>query len=131
TGTGIKPQLMPLLFDPFFTTKPMNRGSGLGLYNARLFIEKHQGAITLESQEGSGTTFHVWLPQADFTEADRALQLSRERRRSILLVGPPGKRVEETAEFLRRHHYHVVLGGAEAVDLLRSADYDFDGLLLQ
>jgi DNA-binding NarL/FixJ family response regulator len=96
-----------------------------------LFVEQHQGAITFETQEGQGTTFHVWLPQADFTEAERAWQLSRQRRRSLLLAGAAGKRLEDTAEFLRRHHYHVVLGGADAADLLRSNDYVFDAVLLQ
>jgi len=68
-GFGIKPLHLPSIFDPFFTTKPMNKASGLGLYNARLFIDKHRGAITVESKEGTGSTFHLWLPQADFTEA--------------------------------------------------------------
>jgi len=68
-GCGIKPRHLPGVFDAFFTTKPANKGSGLGLYNARLFIEKHRGAITVDSKEGAGSTFHLWLPQADFTEA--------------------------------------------------------------
>lgn len=68
-GCGIKPRHLASIFDPFFTTKSVNKGSGLGLYNARLFIEKHRGAITVDSKEGAGTTFHLWLPQADFTEA--------------------------------------------------------------
>jgi len=67
-GCGIKPHHLPSIFDAFFSTKPANKGSGLGLYNARLFIEKHRGAITVDSKEGAGTTFHLWLPQADFTE---------------------------------------------------------------
>lgn len=130
TGYGIKPRLLPLIFDPFFTTKPMNRGSGLGLYNARLFAEKHRGVITVDSREGEGTTFRVWLPLADFTEADRALELSSRRRRSILLAGHPGPQLESTAEFLRQHNYHVVKGGLDAEDLLRSSDYLFDGVML-
>jgi PAS domain S-box-containing protein len=68
-GCGIRPRDLSSVFDPFFTTKPMNKASGLGLYNARLFIDKHRGAITVESKEGTGSTFHLWLPQADFTEA--------------------------------------------------------------
>jgi PAS domain S-box-containing protein len=68
-GCGIKPRHLPGIFDAFFTTKPANKGSGLGLYNARLFIEKHRGAITVDSKESAGSTFHLWLPQADFTEA--------------------------------------------------------------
>jgi PAS domain S-box-containing protein len=70
TGCGIKALHLERIFDPFFTTK--NKGSGLGLYNARLFVEKHRGGITVDSQEGVGTSFHLWLPQADFTEAETA-----------------------------------------------------------
>jgi signal transduction histidine kinase len=130
TGTGIQPRLLPFVFDPFFTTKPMNRGSGLGLYSARLFVEKHQGAISVESQEGAGAVFRIWLPQADFTEADQALQLDRQKRRGLLLAGPPGRLLDSTAESLRQGQYLVVVGGAEAEDLLRSEDYSFDGVLL-
>jgi PAS domain S-box-containing protein len=130
TGHGIKARLLPLIFDPFFTTKPMNRGSGLGLYNARLFAEKHGGAISVESQEGGGTTFRVWLPLADFTEAEQAMELSGRRRRSLLLAGQPGQLLERSTEFLRQHDFHVVAGGADAEDLLRSGDYQFDGVML-
>lgn len=77
-GCGIKPLHLPSVFDPFFTTKPMNKASGLGLYNARLFIDKHRGAITVESKEGIGSTFHLWLPQADFTEAAAESSSSRQ-----------------------------------------------------
>jgi signal transduction histidine kinase len=130
TGSGIKPRHLGSIFEPFFTTKPMNKGSGLGLYNARLFIEKHQGAISVESTEGAGTTFQLWLPQADFTEADTAQELSSRRRRSLLLAGEGGRALDSTAEFLRQHNCHVVAASAEAEDLLRSPDYNFDALLV-
>jgi PAS domain S-box-containing protein len=68
-GCGIKAQHLASIFEAFFTTKPANRSSGLGLYNARLFVEKHRGGITVDTKEGAGSTFHLWLPQADFTEA--------------------------------------------------------------
>ena len=129
-GRGIKPGILPFLFDPFFTTKPMNRGSGLGLYNARLFAEKHQGSISVESVEGAGATFRVWLPLADFTEAERAMELSGRRRRSLLLAGNAGQQRDSTAEFLRQNNYQVVAGGENAEDLLRSGDYQFDGVML-
>ncbi len=69
-GCGIPSRHLGRLFDPFFTTKPANKGSGLGLYNAGLFVEKHSGAISVQSMEGAGTTVQIWLPQADFTEAE-------------------------------------------------------------
>lgn len=130
SGCGIKARHLPFLFDPFFTTKPMNRGSGLGLYNARLFAEKHRGAISVESVEGAGATFRVWLPLADFTEADKAIAFAARRRRSILLVGSPGKLLDATTEFLRQHNYHVVPSRDDVEELLRSNEYQFDGLLV-
>jgi signal transduction histidine kinase len=130
-GHGIKEASLPFLFDPFFTTKPMNRGSGLGLYNARLFAEKHSGTISVESQEGVGTTLRVWLPLADFTEAQLAMESSSRRRRSLLLVGQPGRPLESTAEFLRQHDYHVVVkGGGDPEDLLRVGEDQLDAVMV-
>ena len=130
-GCGIKAHQLKSIFDPFFTTKPMNKGSGLGLYNAKLFVEKHHGAISMESGEGTGTTFCIWLPQADFTEAGTAHELTCKRRRSFLLVGQPGKSLDSMAEFLRMHGYLVVTATENPQDLLLSSEHAFDGLWLQ
>ena len=133
SGAGISARHLETIFDPFFTTKPGNKGSGLGLYNARLFVEKHRGAISVDSAEHRGTTFCVWLPEADFAEADQERQ-SRPgpgARRTLLLAGPPGKCVDDTASALRqRGHYVVTAGSAEdARQLLSSPDYEFSGVL--
>ena len=133
TGSGIKERHLASIFDPFFTTK--SKGSGLGLYNARLALEKHQGAISVESQEGVGTSFHVWLPEADFSESSKE-GVGREsdpaRRRSLLLVGQPGELLDKTAEFLRSHNYHIVIATEpESLgELLQSSDYQFAGVML-
>jgi signal transduction histidine kinase len=66
-GCGIATRHLPALFEPFFSTKPLANASGLGLYYARQFAEKHGGAVSVESAEGSGTTVQLWLPQADFS----------------------------------------------------------------
>lgn len=131
SGHGIKAQFLPFIFDPFFTTKPMNRGSGLGLYNARLFAEKHSGAISVESREGVGTTVRVWLPLADFTEAQRAMESAGRRRRSLLLVGQPGRLLDSTAELLRQYDYQVLVkAGGDPEDLLRGGDDQLDGVMV-
>ena len=69
-GRGIPARHMPGLFEPFFTTKPGQKGSGLSLYNARLFAEKHRGTVAVDSQENTGTLISLWLPRADFSESE-------------------------------------------------------------
>jgi two-component system, cell cycle sensor histidine kinase and response regulator CckA len=59
-GTGIPPEMLPRIFDPFFTTK--SKGHGLGLAISYSIVSRHEGAISVESDVGKGTTFHVHLP---------------------------------------------------------------------
>lgn len=68
-GTGIDPTHLSRIFDPFFTTKEASKGSGFGLYNARLFVAQSKGRIAVSSERNKGTTFYMYLPLADFTEA--------------------------------------------------------------
>ena len=63
-GKGIKPEHIPRIFDPFFTTKPFNERSGLGLASVYGVVDNHGGFITVESIEGKGTMFNVFLPAA-------------------------------------------------------------------
>lgn len=60
TGEGIPSQSIGRLFEPFFTTK--EEGHGLGLSIVSRIIEEHKGEITVESEEGIGTTFAIFLP---------------------------------------------------------------------
>jgi PAS domain S-box-containing protein len=59
-GTGIAPENLKRVFEPFFTTKP--KGSGLGLYISHDIVKRHGGAVTIQSEEGRGTTITVELP---------------------------------------------------------------------
>ncbi|MBI3811226.1 MAG: HAMP domain-containing protein [Nitrospirae bacterium] len=60
TGCGIPPQNLPKLFDPYFTTKVS--GFGLGLSIAERIIQEHGGRIEVQSAEGKGSTFTLFLP---------------------------------------------------------------------
>ncbi|MCP9440002.1 MAG: PAS domain S-box protein [Nitrospira sp.] len=64
TGHGIPQELLPKVFEPFFTTKEFGKGTGLGLTVVKGIIDEHQGAITVESEEGKGTTFTISLPKS-------------------------------------------------------------------
>jgi len=74
TGAGIPPAVLSRIFEPFYTTK--KKGSGLGLMIVQRIVREHGGRIELESQEGRGTTFRIWLPL-------------RERARRLLPDGRP------------------------------------------
>jgi len=62
-GCGIPATIADRIFDPFFTTKAVGRGSGQGLAVARSVIQEgHAGRLTVESREGEGASFSIWLP---------------------------------------------------------------------
>ena len=69
TGIGIPKELHRKIFAPFFTTKPVGQGTGQGLAIAHsVIVERHRGAICIESEEGEGATFRVYLPADDTVE---------------------------------------------------------------
>jgi signal transduction histidine kinase len=131
TGSGIPEKYLGSIFDPFFTTKGVHKGSGLGLYNVRLFVEQHQGAISVESQENRGTTFRLWLPEADFSEAER--QSRAPERHTLLVLGAPGPALDSTGQFLRQAGFSVVVATdhATALEYLQAPFYHFAAALMQ
>ncbi len=62
TGKGISEDTLPKIFEPFFTTKKVGEGTGLGLWVSYGIIKSFQGTISVESDEGNGTTFTISLP---------------------------------------------------------------------
>ena len=60
SGAGMTPSVAAQIFEPFFTTK--SAGTGLGLAIVERIVQSHEGLITVDSRQGAGTTFRVWLP---------------------------------------------------------------------
>ena len=63
SGTGISSELLSSIFDPFFSTKGPGKGYGLGLAICSSLAESLGGAITVESREGAGSRFRLWIPR--------------------------------------------------------------------
>ena len=63
TGSGIRQEHLQDIFAPFFTTK--DKGVGLGLALSYQIVQEHLGTVRVESAEGAGTTFSVYLPLAE------------------------------------------------------------------
>ena len=62
TGSGIPEEIRDKIFDPFFTTKDVGKGTGQGLAIAHsIIVVKHDGELSLETEEGKGTTFIIRL----------------------------------------------------------------------
>jgi signal transduction histidine kinase len=64
TGTGVPRHLISKIFDPFFTTKPIGKGTGLGLSQVFGIARQSGGTVTLDTEEGAGAQFSIWLPLA-------------------------------------------------------------------
>ncbi len=60
TGTGLTPEECDRLFTPYYTTK--QHGTGLGLAIVQSVVSDHGGRISVESEPGVGTSFHIFLP---------------------------------------------------------------------
>ena len=83
SGPGIPKQHLSKIFDPFFTTKGQGEGSGLGLTVARRIIKKFGGDISIESQEGIGTSCIVTLPTIPLLPPPQEASCTESPSRSI------------------------------------------------
>lgn len=72
TGPGISAEALGKIFDPYYSTKDRGseKGTGLGLTISEAIVRKHGGRITVESEPGRGTTFHIYLPAGGGTAGE-------------------------------------------------------------
>jgi PAS domain S-box-containing protein len=116
TGSGIKKQYLDKVFNPFFTTKEPGAGTGLGLSIAHHIISKLGGRITIDTEEGHGTTFRIVLPVANvernkirFLHASdsRLIEDSFYLQRKVL-VGEKGYLEETIHRSQEENAFHVL-----------------------
>lgn len=139
TGEGIAKEVLPKIFDPYFSTKQRGdaKGMGLGLTICHTVIQKHGGAITVESEAGVGTTFHIHLPAASHwhgtTKAVASKILPRPGRILAMDDEEAMRHVVETALQEMGHEVELAEDGMAAVEayiLARSQGRPFDAVLL-
>ena len=70
-GMGISPENLEKLWTPFFTTKPAGEGTGLGLSFIQDIVKRHNGKVSVESELGQGTTFHISFPVLKTSHNDK------------------------------------------------------------
>jgi two-component system, NtrC family, sensor kinase len=70
SGPGIAKEHLTRIFDPFFTTKPVGKGTGLGLAICYGIMKKMRGDVTVMSEMGKGTTFHLFFPLGEHGDSN-------------------------------------------------------------
>jgi PAS domain S-box-containing protein len=124
TGMGIDPGIIDRIFDPYFTTRQVGQGSGMGLAVVHGIVKSHGGAITVDSEVGKGSLFHLYFPLVD-AKIDRRTSKTVEIQRgneSILFVDDEISIVNMMGRSLSRLGYHLdtKLNPQEAVELFQS-----------
>ena len=142
TGIGMTEEFQKHIFEPFAQEHTGSRtkfaGTGLGMPIAKNLVEKMGGAITFESEEGTGTTFVIRVPFKIDMNADKREKQKDVSEKSIkglhILLAEDNELNMEIAEFMLQNEGTVVTkawNGQEAVELFRkSKPGEFDVILM-
>ncbi len=109
-GKGMDARTKERVFDPFFTTKEPGKGTGLGLSVVHGIVSDHGGHITVESQEGAGTTVDIFLPAAipeSGSSNEPTGQIKRGNGERILWVDDEEFLARNTRKLFPRLNYEV------------------------
>jgi PAS domain S-box-containing protein len=135
SGIGIPPGLLERIFDPFFTTKEVGVGTGLGLSLVHGIVTDLGGGIAVDSIEGRGATFRVYLPwagaRAEVPATDTDEPVAAGHGETILLVDDEAPLVALGEELLAGLGYEPVgfSSSAAALQALRADPARFQAVL--
>ncbi len=130
TGSGIDPEFIDRIFDPYFTTRQVGQGSGMGLAVVHGIVKSHGGAVTVDSEVGKGSAFHLYFPLADEKigkGASMTMQIQRGNE-NILFVDDEISIVNMMERNLSRLGYHLetMVDPEEAMELFQSKSDQID-----
>jgi len=136
TGHGIPQEYIDRIFDPYFTSKEKGEGTGLGLSVVHGIVSSHGGAVTVESELGQGTSFHIFFPQmlqphTEEKPAGAAPAAVQEGHECLLFVDDEPALVDIGREILSTLGYRVetCTSSVEALDMFKADPRRFDMII--
>ncbi len=131
SGCGMDRATLERIFEPFFTTKAQGEGTGLGLSVVHGIMRSHDGSVTVYSQPGKGTTFHLYFPVFGAEAAEFATEASpvpRGAGQHILFVDDEEPLAKLGKILLERLGYRVtcLTTVTEAIAAVRAQPTQFD-----
>lgn len=128
TGIGIDVKARERIFEPFFTTKENGYVTGLGLASVYGIVKNHGGFVTVESEQGKGSTFKVFLPATeqaivkDRVQRPAPATASQRIGETILVVDDEEPIVRSVSRLLAALGYEVLTApnGMEAIEIVRN-----------
>ena len=137
TGVGIPADIRDSVFEPFFTTKEVGQGTGLGLSMVYGFVKQSGGHIKIDSEEGHGTTFKLYLPRSSESVApiERPVVAAEGGEETILVVEDDALVRQYVVAQLESLRYAVLAAASarEALDMIaggRAFDLLFTDVIL-
>ena len=128
SGVGIAAEKLDRIFEPFYTTKPREKGTGLGLAMAQGIFTGHNGSISVQSVEGTGTTFRLRLPRSEVIpdevgqsrlEGEQSKVLTEGAGFTVLVAEDNGPLLKSLASNLEESDFRVLTtdNGAGALEV--------------
>lgn len=134
TGIGMDEATKSKVFDPFFTTKEVGKGTGLGLSTVYGIVKQHNGYITVYSEPGRGTTFHIYLPLVDeIVREQKKTQTPIRGGDETILIAEDDYAVRGLMKtVLTEHGYSIIeaVDGEDAVELFLKTEKSIDLIIL-
>lgn len=134
SGTGIDSDALKYIFDPFFTTKEVGKGTGMGLAVVASAVHSLDGHITVESEKGKGSSFHLYFPPVEDDsfiagKAEHSTHLpARGDSKRVLVIDDEPELVQVISEILQVSGYQPssITDSVEALKQFKAEPESFD-----